>query len=79
MGPVQRRSYDIDPIHVNGTIVVRVVIDPHYEEKHLDHIDDSLLLKLVRKLDGRFELPEAKEDAYSYFATLVELDEKQYN
>ncbi|MEW6056991.1 MAG: hypothetical protein AB1540_10285 [Bdellovibrionota bacterium] len=75
---VTRRTYKIDPITVNGVQVVEVIIDPHYEQKHSDHIDDPLLLRLVKKLDGRFELPETKSGAYSYFATLIELESKQY-
>lgn len=74
----KRRTYKIDPIVVNGVTVVQVVIDTHYEKKHADHVNDSMLLRLVRKLDGRFELPEAKDETYSYFATLIKLDAKQY-
>mgnify|MGYP001602224733 FL=1 len=73
-----RRTHRINPIKVNGVTVVQVIIDPHYEKKHLDHIDDSTILKLVQKLDGRFELPESQAGKYSYFATLIELEAKQY-
>ena len=41
-------------------------------------MSDSLILKLVKELDGRHELPEAKTGRYSYFATLIELSEKKY-
>ncbi len=63
---------------MNGIKIVQVVIDMHYQEKHSDHMNDRLILKLVKELDGRRELPEARTDNYSYFATLIELDEKQY-
>ena len=55
-----------------------MVIDPHYEEKHSAHMSDELILKLMRELDGRRELPETKTGKYSYFATLIEYDNKQY-
>ena len=29
-------------------------------------------------MDGRIEFPETKTDKYSYFATLIELDERQF-
>ncbi len=47
------------------------MIDSHYEGKHSDHMSDKLILKLVRELDGRRELPETKTNQYSYFATLI--------
>ena len=74
----EQRTYKIAPVTVNGITVVQVVIDTHYEEKHRKSISDGLILRLIQKLDGRRELPEAKRGRYSYFATLVELDEKFY-
>ena len=74
----KQRSYKISPIVVNGIKIVQVVIDSHYEEKHHDHMNDELILELVKELDGRHEVPEAKTNQYSYFATLVELEEKQF-
>jgi hypothetical protein len=68
----KQRSYQISPITVNGFKIVQVVIDSHYREKHRDHMTDELILKLVTKLDGRRELPEAKTNQYSYFATLID-------
>jgi len=51
-----------------------VVIDPHYEQRHGKSMDDTLILALVAKLDGRRELPEAQKGPYSFFATLAEHD-----
>jgi hypothetical protein len=74
----RRRLYKIDPIWVNGIKIVQVVIDPHYEERHLDSMNDQLILEMVMELDGRREVPDAKTGRYSYFATLVEKRRKQY-
>jgi hypothetical protein len=63
---------------VNGIKIVQVIIDSHYEEKHHSYMSDDLILNLVKELDGREELPETKTDRYSYFATLIELEEKKY-
>jgi len=73
-----RRTYSIPPITVNDQRVVQVVIDPHYEQRHGQSMDDTLILALVSALDGRRELPETRKGAYSYFATLVEHGSKQY-
>lgn len=75
---VSRRKYDIEGITVNGIMINKVIIDPHYEEKHRDDIDDTLIVELVRKLDGRQELPEAVDDSFTYFVTLLERNRKQY-
>jgi hypothetical protein len=74
----EQKIYSINPILVNGIKVIQVVIDSHYKEKHADHMSDELILKLVKELDGRKELPETKSNQFSYFVTLVEFDEKQY-
>jgi hypothetical protein len=74
----KQQRYDIDPITVNGIRIAHVVIDRHYQENHSDHMNDDLILKLVKELDGRTEVPETKTDNYSYYATLIEVDEKQY-
>lgn len=63
---------------MNETRIVQVVIDPHYEEKHRGYMSDSLILKLVKELDGRHEVPESRAGRYSYFATLIELDGRNY-
>ncbi len=75
---MKQHEYSIEPITVNGIQISRVVIDEHYKHKHSDHINDHLILKLVAKLDGRKEAPDDIVGKYSYFATLVELNEKQY-
>ena len=74
----KRRVYNIRPITVNSVEVTEVVIDPHYEEKHSASVNDQLILDLIKKLDGRQEAPQAQEDSYSYFATLIELNGKNY-
>ncbi len=63
---------------MNGITIDQVVIDPHFEGKHRSYMSDTLILRLVCELDGRRELPEAKTSQYSYFATLIEYQEKKY-
>ena len=73
-----QKTFKIKPITVNGTKIVQVVIDAHYQINHKDYMNDELILKLVQELHGRRELPETKSGQYSYFATLIEYNEKQY-
>ena len=76
--PSERRTYKIDPITVNNIKVVQVVIDSHFEAKHHRYMSDTLILRLVKELNGRHELPETKTNQYSYFATLIEIGYKKY-
>ncbi len=64
----QRRDYEIS-ITVNARAVTRVVIDPHYELKHSDSVDDGIVLGLVQMLDGKTFTPEAEKDGFQYFKT----------
>ena len=73
-----RRVYEINNIFINEHLITKVVIDSHYKEKHSASINDELILKLVNKLNGRVEIPSTVSAGYSYFATKVELDKKQY-
>lgn len=75
---VSRREYDIK-IAVNGRAITKVVIDPHYELKHVDSVDDPTILALVEQLDGRDFQPDDIDGPFQYFATdLMELKGKKY-
>lgn len=75
---MRQNEYSIKPITVNGRKVSKVVIDEHYKENHGDYMSDELILKLVKQLDGRKEIPENVSNQYSYFATLIEFEDKRY-
>ena len=75
---MSRREYKIKPITVNRIVIHKVIIDSHFEEKHADHMSEELIVKLVRELDGRIEIPEAVDEDFSYFVTLLEFLEKKY-
>ncbi len=64
----KRRDYKIS-ITINSKAIHRVVIDPHYEVKHSDSVDDQIILSLVRLLDGKTFAPDAEEDGFQYFKT----------
>ena len=44
-----------------------MVIDPHYEVKHTDSVDDAVIVSLVCLLDGKTFEPEAERDGFQYF------------
>ena len=48
---VSRREYSVN-MKVNGLMINKVIIDPHYEEKHADTVNDEIILELVKTLNG---------------------------
>ncbi len=75
---MKQQEYSIEPITVNGLKISKVIIDDHYKENHGDYMTDKLILKLVKELDGRKEVPDDVVGKFTYFATLVEFEDKQY-
>ena len=73
-----RREYAVN-IRVNGRLINKIVIDPHFELKHAKSISDEIIIKLVKRLDG-FEYPIDSEDPpFTYFVTdKIELNGKFY-
>ena len=64
---------------VNGVVIKKVIIDPHYEERHGDTISDEIILQLVRTLDGEEHLPDKVSPPYSYFKKeRIRLEDKFY-
>ncbi len=77
--PVSRRIYSIKLL-INGRPLENVVIDSHYEIKHLDSATDEIILALVKQLDGKFFSPvEEDDEGFQYFVNdKVELNQKFY-
>lgn len=48
---MKRREYSVS-IMVNRVQTNKVIVDPHYEEKHAESISDEFILELVKTLDG---------------------------
>ncbi len=72
-----RREHPIPHIKVNGILIEKIIIDEHVD-KHADHIDDSLILKVVVKLDGREFKSVSTQDEFEYFMTKVKFEENWY-
>lgn len=53
-------------ITINERVIHRVIIDPHYRQKHTD-LDDSKILHLVKSLDGLIFPIEARRGDFEYF------------
>lgn len=65
---MNRREYDIH-ITVNSRRIHKVIIDDHYEIKHKESINDELILRLVRLLDGGTYPVQDRDTPYEYFVT----------
>jgi hypothetical protein len=76
---MERREYPIFLI-INGRKITKVVIDPHFELRHKDSINDDIILKLVRTLDGIEQLPSNIDDeGFEYYVKdKMDLDNKTY-
>lgn len=75
---VEYRKYDFT-VTINGIAFDKVWIDPHYEEKHSVSINDLLILKLVKLLDGFHDRNvEQWESVFVYFTNDLELEGKWY-
>ncbi len=67
-------------LYINGRQLEKVVIDPHYEEKHASSVSDEIILALVKQFDGKTFRPTDKdEEGFQYFVNdRMELDRKLY-
>ena len=63
---MSRRIYERILV-INGRSLNKVVIDPHFEEKHAYSITDDIILELVSMLNGRSFKPIDIDDGYEYF------------
>lgn len=61
-----RNEYPIQ-LTFNNKEIHRVLIDQHYREGHAESMDDQLILKLVKTLDGDTFPIEEEDDSFQYF------------
>lgn len=73
-----RREYPIRLI-INGRRISKVIIDSHYELRHSDSVDDSVILNLVSMLSGGNFEPESESGNFQYFVSdNLALNERRY-
>ena len=75
---MSRRDYAVN-LTINDILITKVIIDPHYEEKHAESINDEIVIELVKSLDGKTFEADDEKGPYSYFVTdKIELKGKLY-
>ena len=65
---MNRREYATN-LRVNSRKISKIVIDPHYEEKHGDSISDEIVVQLVQQLNEREFEVESTDGTYEYYVT----------
>lgn len=74
----KRREYAVR-LTVNGRKISKVIIDPHYELKHSNSVDDALIVRLVEKLDGGQFEPDEETDEFEYYVSDgLEIEGRRY-
>lgn len=63
---MNRREYAIS-IKINDRLITKLIIDPHFEVKHSDSINDETIIALVKTLDGEEAEPEDRNPPFTYF------------
>jgi hypothetical protein len=63
---MERREYPIS-ISINGQPINKIIIDTHFEEKHQDSINDSIIIELVKIISGENYEPETSSEGFHYF------------
>ncbi len=74
-----RREYSID-LTINGRHLKKLIIDPHYEDKHSESVSDEIIVELVKELDGGFyRVEKVDSQGFQYFVEdHMELNDKLY-
>ena len=66
-------------INLNGTFFSEIWIDPHYELKHKDSINDELILELILKVTfENLNFSKVGDDGFSYYESNLEYEAKLY-
>ena len=75
---MDRREYPIQ-LSINGRKITKVIIDPHFEIRHQNSINDDIIIALVRQLNERVFTPVKADKEFEYFVEdHMKLDNKLY-
>lgn len=67
-----RVEYSVS-IVINNRQIKRVVVDPHYKDKHPE-ISDALIVRLVKSLSGQVFRVEVRKGDFEYFTVEPVMD-----
>ncbi len=75
---MSRREYKTN-IVINEIRISKIIIDPHFEEKHKFSINDEIIIRLVESLNGGEFEPETINPPFEYYkGERIKFDGKLY-
>ncbi|MES2767527.1 MAG: hypothetical protein V4596_00155 [Bdellovibrionota bacterium] len=63
---MKRREYPLFLI-INDILITKVLIDPHYEQKHTNSVNDEIILELAKTLSTKEHRHIAVSKNFKYF------------
>ena len=74
---IRRREYEVKYLYVNRLFITKIIIDPHVD-KHSDHINDELILEIIREINYQESKPTETKGQFKYFCSFIKRNDKWY-
>lgn len=77
--PEGRRVYPLEEdLIVNNKKLTNLIIDPHYEIKHKDYINDELIYNLIFLLNNKRFVSKDRKEKWEYYDLEISYNDDSY-